>query len=217
MPKSRSGGSGQKAWVAALVLTCVSFTAALPAHADDPFCERIGVRCAPRGIHRSLWFVTAETATVQFGAVLALSLLPGDTTAWGPGSITNVWTFAQQGFHLDNDHWYFNYVGHPLAGSEYYLLARNRGGSWTTSLTYAFAMSAVWELVTEGFYEQASIQDLLITPIGGAVLGELRWQLIQALIEPRTGEPRSLGAQILIVLLDPFDALLRAIDSLGGA
>jgi hypothetical protein len=199
---------------AAVVLVSGAWSSEVSA---DETCERVGVRCVHPGVHRHLWLVTGEAVVLQVGAVYALSQLPPETTQWGQGSVGNIWDNAQGGLRFDTDAWYWNYVGHPLAGSEYYLLARNRGLGWATSLLYAFAMSAFWELVTEGFYERTSAQDLFITPIGGAVLGELRWQIAQALIDPRTGAPRSALATVLLILVDPFDAIFRALDWVGSS
>jgi hypothetical protein len=87
--------------------------------------------------------------------------------------------------------------------------ARNRNLNWWQSFLYSAAMSTFWEYVTEGYYEQVSVQDLFITPIAGAVLGELRFQAKQALIDPSTGKARGFWRKALVVLLDPMDGLSR--------
>ena len=136
-----------------------------------------------------------------------LSALPDKVTGWGKGSLENILYHAEQGPHFDTDPFYWNFMAHPFVGSEYYLLARNRNATWWQSLLYSAAMSAFWEFVTEGFFERPSIQDLTITPVAGAVLGELRYQAKEALIDPSTGKANKTWKKVLIVILDPINAL----------
>jgi hypothetical protein len=73
----------------------------------------------------------------------------------------------------DNDLFIVNYVGHPYQGSFYYNAVRSQGARiWQSSL-FAIMQSVLWEYVWEGGLEQPSIQDLIITPLGGILLGEL--------------------------------------------
>lgn len=67
-----------------------------------------------------------------------------------------------------------NFVGHPLAGTGYYLAARgNRLPAWTSGL-YAAAASTAWELVE--YRENLSVNDMLVTPLAGIAIGETLWQ-----------------------------------------
>ncbi|MBI3543161.1 MAG: DUF3943 domain-containing protein [Deltaproteobacteria bacterium] len=159
------------------------------------------------GIQRKLWVVTAELLGAQIVTLAILSTLPPESTGWGKGSLKNIYDHAVQGPHFDTDPPYWNFTAHPFVGSEYYLLARNRNASWWQSLLYSAAMSAFWEYVTEGYFERPSIQDLIITPVAGAVLGELRYQAKEALVDPKTGKADKLWKKILIVVLDPINAL----------
>lgn len=63
-----------------------------------------------------------------------------------------------------------NFVGHPLAGTGYYLAARgNRLPAWTSGL-YAFGASTLWELVE--YRENVSVNDMVVTPLAGIAIGE---------------------------------------------
>ena len=90
----------------------------------------------------------------------------------------------------DDDTWYYNYAYHPIVGSEYYLAARNRGWSWCGSLSYSAAMSAFYEYVPESIIQQPSIQDLFVTPLAGAALGELRYWAKQRILSHGAPSPR---------------------------
>ena len=72
----------------------------------------------------------------------------------------------------DKDDWAFNYVGHPIAGSYYYNSVRSQNATWLESFLFATFQSCVWEYVIEGLAERPSIQDLIVTPIGGVIIGE---------------------------------------------
>ncbi|NLA15066.1 MAG: DUF3943 domain-containing protein [Bacteroidales bacterium] len=74
---------------------------------------------------------------------------------------------------IDDDLFIINYVGHPYQGSFYYNTTRSQGAKiWQASL-FAVLQSTLWEYLWEGGLEQPSIQDLIVTPLGGIILGEL--------------------------------------------
>jgi len=74
---------------------------------------------------------------------------------------------------IDNDLWIVNYVGHPYQGAYFYNAVRSQNASVLQSSLFCFGHSMLWEYVTEAFFEQPSIQDLIVTPITGIVFGEL--------------------------------------------
>ncbi len=74
---------------------------------------------------------------------------------------------------LDDDLFIINYVGHPYQGTFYYNSVRSQGAKiWQASL-FAVMQTLLWEYLWEGGLEQPSIQDLIATPLGGIVFGEL--------------------------------------------
>ena len=74
---------------------------------------------------------------------------------------------------IDDDLWVVNYVGHPYQGSFYFNTIRSQGGTFLQSSLNNVFQSVVWEYVWEAGLEQPSIQDLLVTPIVGTLVGEL--------------------------------------------
>ena len=74
---------------------------------------------------------------------------------------------------MDKDLFIINYVGHPYQGSFYYNATRSQGAKiWQASL-FTVLQATLWEYLWEGGLEQPSVQDLIITHLGGIILGEL--------------------------------------------
>ena len=141
--------------------------------------------------------------------VAVLSLLPQDFTSWNKPNFFGLKRTFSTGPSFDYDNFFFNYIAHPIDGSEFYLAARNRKLTWWQSFAYATAVSCVFEFFIESAYEGASWQDLWITPVSGSVIGELRWQAKKALENPRTGKPQGTVKKILYVAVDPLDAIFN--------
>ncbi len=68
-----------------------------------------------------------------------------------------------------------NTVAHPIAGTAYYLIARSNGFNSIESFAFSFVSSGFWEYFCE-FHEITSINDMIITPLGGMVIGESIYQ-----------------------------------------
>ncbi|UCD84645.1 MAG: DUF3943 domain-containing protein [Deltaproteobacteria bacterium] len=109
----------------------------------------------------------------------------------------------------DESKWYTNYILHPIAGAETYLLARNRGYSVWGSFLFSTAVSVGWEYIFEAWIERPSRQDLIITSPVGSLLGELRYHYKKKLM---IDGHRPLWKRICIVVLDPIDAMFRAFE-----
>ena len=75
------------------------------------------------------------------------------------------------GPRLDNDSFSGNQFSHPYHGGMFYNTARNEGLSYGVSLLYPIIGSASWEWLCET--NPPSINDLLSTGVGGAVIGEV--------------------------------------------
>src|SRR2546430_14045151 len=68
-----------------------------------------------------------------------------------------------------------NFGAHPLAGTFYYTTARSNRSSPIESLAWASLASLTWEVAE--FPEHVSFNDLMVTPIAGASIGEPLVQL----------------------------------------
>lgn len=126
---------------------------------------------APLGrklLRAELIAVGAQTATSGF-----LLVLPRDFTNWSLDSaqykFKSAWTKPPV---FDRDSWSFNYVAHPYTGAFMYNTMRSQGAKPLPSFLFATAQSLIWEYMIESWFEQPSIQDLIITSNLGSLLGE---------------------------------------------
>lgn len=114
---------------------------------------------------------------IGFAMFGTLMLLPRTVTKWEEGYIDDATSNFNRAFSeapvWDEDHWEINYLGHPYAGSLYYNTVRSQGGTIFHSFVFSALASTTWEYLYEGMAEQPSIQDLIVTPIVGSILGEL--------------------------------------------
>ncbi|MBN8216117.1 MAG: DUF3943 domain-containing protein [Spirochaetes bacterium] len=106
----------------------------------------------------------------------------------------------------DHDYWVLDYIAHPLVGSETFLLCRNEGFPFFTSLLFSAASSALWEFGFEAVAERPSVQDLILTPLIGSLIGEFRFQSGRSLRRSESLPP--LARTILCALIDPIDLLM---------
>src|SRR5690349_10760990 len=122
------------------------------------------------GLARDTGFIVAY----QLAAVGILSALPSSVSSWN-GHNKDIsfekWWDNVQNPHWDHDSWAVNYIGHPYFGATYYIRARERGFDRIDSFLYSAFASALYEFGVEAFYEPPSYQDLIVTPVGGALLG----------------------------------------------
>lgn len=116
-----------------------------------------------------------------------------------------VFDLSEDFFEWDGDGWSVNLVGHGLMGSEFYLQHRAAHHSPLTSVIMAFAWSTLWEYGVESWYKPPSGIDLVWTPLGGALIGEGRYQLYRLAqnIENNTLK------NIALSVVDPFGQLRR--------
>jgi Domain of unknown function (DUF3943) len=106
-----------------------------------------------------------------------LFALPERTSNWDRSALGDFSSHFKDAFRkppvVDGDIWYINYLGHPYQGTIYYNAYRSQGAKiWQASL-FCLGHSMMWEYLVESGFEQPSIQDMIVTPIAGALLGEL--------------------------------------------
>lgn len=71
----------------------------------------------------------------------------------------------------DEDEWTWNFVGHPIGGSEYYLYFRSRGYAPKWAFVGTLISSTIHEELVESWSEPFSFNDFVITPTLGSLLG----------------------------------------------
>ena len=127
-----------------------------------------------------------------FGTLTAISFIGIGVYAFAPESFTGVSKAgalkeAKQDFKdawtkppvFDKDNGMYNYAGHPYVGMNFYLSQRNYGESPLYSFLFSALSSTCFEYFVESWAERPSVQDLLITPIVGSILGELVFRATQ--------------------------------------
>jgi hypothetical protein len=117
------------------------------------------------------------------------------------------WDKFEQAFQeapeWDPNPYYYNWVLHPLWGSETYLRAREAHFGVLGSFLFSTACSVFWEYAIEGWVVHPSQQDLLSTSPIGSVLGEARYQLKRRLDDHHDW------------WLDPLNSLYQRLGILG--
>lgn len=154
---------------------------------------------------------------IAFGVlwVMPESVTNWDKEAMKEDGITTKWKQnVKAGPVWDNDDWVLNWITHPYSGGVYYMTARSSGFNIFESFLYsAFMSTFFWEYGIEAFAEIPSIQDLIITPVVGSMVGEGFFYAKKSIIkhDKRVLKSRVLGYTTLFVI-DPFNTIL---DSFG--
>lgn len=165
---------------------------------------------------RRLWLNTATLCGAGIGALAVLEVLPEDATNWNRKELRRIPPF-QRWFnhvklvaHWDGDNPIFNYVLHPYGGAAYYMCARSQGFNFWGSALYCFCISTFfWEYGVEAFMEIPSIQDLIITPIAGALLGECFYKLKRRIVDDGyTLWGSSVLGNVVAFLIDPVNEVV---------
>ncbi|GAL04798.1 ubiquitin-protein ligase [Photobacterium aphoticum] len=133
------------------------------------------------------WDYLLEQSYTIFGLSVAtvgmMTLLPESVTKWDEedrdlsGLGQKWWDNVSEGPVWDKDDHVLNYIMHPYFGGVYYTAARHSGFNEWESFLYSATMSTFfWEYGVEGFAEVPSIQDIIVTPLFGAAVGEWMFQ-----------------------------------------
>jgi hypothetical protein len=117
---------------------------------------------------------TALIFSYQVVTIATFYFLPESVSKWTSEDKRNIWSRwwnNVQSPQWDHDSAGINYVGHPYFGSAYYTRARERGFGEFDSFIYSALASAMYEFGVEALFEKPSYQDLIVTPVGGALIG----------------------------------------------
>ena len=116
---------------------------------------------------------------------------------------TNGWTFDTNKQNINS--------GHAFAGAVYYQTARSNGLSALKSFAITQVSSLFWEILGER-KEKASINDQIITAVGGSIIGEAGFQIARAIRR----KSNSVLAKSFAFVLDPSSGYNRLINKLSG-
>ena len=157
-----------------------------------------------RGIGRDTAFL------MSYQVVFAgfLYLLPESVTSWTEEqkkATMKKWKENVQNPVWDKDKWWINYLGHPYFGATYYIRARERGFGEFGSFGYSALLSALYEFGIEAFFEPPSYQDLIVTPVGGYLVGKFVFEPIRENIKAKT--QLAWYDHAALILTDPLGAM----------
>ena len=116
----------------------------------------------------------------------------------------------KHGFIWDNDQLGTNTFLHPYNGSLYYTAGRANGFNFWQSELFAIGGSLMWELFMEREYP--STNDVVNTPIGGAVIGETLFRASDAVLDDRSTGLERFEREVAAFILSPMRGINRIIS-----
>ena len=170
-----------------------------------------------KGLRRDTWyFLGYQVATIGL-----LYAMPEGVSGWTAeqkaGYSMSIWWDNVTHPQIDSDDFYINYMLHPYWGAAYFVRARERGYNDIESFWYSALLSSAYEFGAEALFEEPSIQDIIVTPIGGALVGMYFMDVRENIREREIARGhRTRKDQWLWVLTDPLGSLNRGVDKLFG-
>lgn len=163
-------------------------------------------------------YIMVILIVVTFFVLLAM---PRSFTGWDDDSI-NLCAFirkwkknVKQKPEWDTNKWIFNYIAHPYCGAIYYMIPKSNNFSNGNSFVYSvFVSTVLWEYGVEAFAEIPSIQDLIITPIGGYFVGKKFNRMTKKIISnnKKLMNSKKMG-KLAIFLMNPINIIAKRIKS----
>jgi hypothetical protein len=145
-----------------------------------------------------------------------LSLVGAGVYAFAPTAFTgskkegqweDAWGHFKEGWTkppvFDKDPATVNYLGHPYFGANFYLSQRNVGESPLYSFFFSVFCSTFFEYMIESWSERPSINDLIITPVVGSILGELVYRATQEMRK----DGFTKAEKIVVTIINPLYVL----------
>lgn len=154
----------------------------------------------------------------QFVGVAVLATLPESISGWSHEDKRNGfkdWRENVTNWVWDDDTWWLNYVTHPYWGGTYYIRARERGLDRWQSFWFSALLSTLWEFGVEAVAEPVSIQDMIVTPVLGSLVGEYLFSPWRAHIRAKPG-PLTWSDKAVMVLTDPLGTVNDHLDRWFG-
>lgn len=198
-----------------VIAGCDAGDATEPEHCSST--ESNGVAPDRVGLRRD----TGYLLSYHVAAIGILYALPESISSWTEEDkekyTLSKWWHNASNPRWDNDKFWLNYITHPYWGASYYVRARERGYDERSAFWYSVAMSTAYEFGAEALFEQPSLQDLVVTPVGGVILGEY-FMGVRARIDARyaPGEPKRFMDRALLAVTDPLGAINRQVQSWFG-
>lgn len=155
----------------------------------------------------------------QFAAIAVLYVAPESISGWSREQKRNYsfdkWRNNVSQPVWDEDRWWINYVLHPYWGGASYIQARERGLDRAQAFWYAALLSTLFEYGAEALAEPVSAQDLVVTPVVGALVGEYLFTPLRQRIRAKPGK-LDWSDKTLLFVTDPLGVVSAETDRLLG-
>lgn len=164
-----------------------------------------------------VWLDTGLIMGAQVGAAAVTYVMPEDFSGWSEEQKKSGFDKYWRNFGApvwDNDKYYVNYILHPYWGATYYTRARERGLGQTSSFVYSVMMSTMFEYGAECFAEKPSIQDLIVTPVAGSLLGAYVFEPLRNSIKAK--QELRWYDHALLIATDPIGLISTGVERLFG-
>lgn len=198
-----------------------SVSGALSAPAGESFADEMPVPATGAEKRAPDWNgVGRDTGVIlgaQIGAAAVTYVMPESFSGWSEEQKRSSFDKYWRNFGApvwDKDKYYVNYVIHPYWGATYYTRARERGLDQTSSFVYSVMMSTMFEYGAECFAEKPSIQDLIVTPVVGSLLGGYVFEPLRNLIKSK--QDLRWYDHALLIATDPIGLLSAGVEKMFG-
>lgn len=164
-----------------------------------------------------IWLDTGVILGSQIAAAGVTYVLPESFSGWSEEQKRSGFDKYWRNFGvpvMDKDKYYVNYIIHPYWGATYYTRGRERGLDKTSSFLYSVAMSTMFEYGAECFAEKPSIQDLIVTPVAGSLLGAYLFEPLRQSIKSK--QELRWYDHALLVATDPIGLLSLGVEKMFG-
>ena len=167
--------------------------------------QHFHLRNQEKSLGRKLLRAEAMIGGIEASGMITLMLLPQSINKWPDNYLQSAGKNVIRAWSTppvwDHDAWAINYIGHPYAGSLYYNSMRSQGSSRLAAFLFSAVQSTLcWEYGIEAVAERPSIQDLVLTPVVGSLMGELSHLATMRMAEHGR---MTLGKKILITAINP--------------
>jgi Domain of unknown function (DUF3943) len=188
-----------------------------PSDHDNPRLTKPGQELFATGDWLGLTRDTGLLLTYQLIGVAIFYVAPESVSQWDESAKDNVgferWWFNVTHPTWDDDAWWVN-AGHAYFGAAYYIRARERGFGEFNAFLYSVLASTIYEFGIEAFFEPPSYNDLILTPVGGALIGAFVFEPIRRAI--RAKPELKWYDHTLLVLSDPLGGANYLVERLFG-
>lgn len=166
---------------------------------------------------KRMWINGGVLTGAFVASLIVMETAPEGSTGWSKAEIRKTPWYERWKIHvidegpkLDRDKWYFNYLLHPYAGAAYFMAARSCGFNFWQSLFFSSVISNVcWEFGVEATMECPSLQDMLITPLVGSLIGEGFYRLKRIIVDNNyTLFGSKIVGNVVAFLVDPVNEVI---------